>query len=133
MVESYTGSDGKTYNWKIPFAYASGHAYLDADGNIVDKGTTGAVRHITCVVMDLENQRIVKVFAFPERQDDCILAYDWGTPDAQGNYTGKGRVWVIGYQQNVIGMSPYVVDEYRRIDMNDFLSGNPSRWDCKGV
>jgi len=133
VVESYTGSDGVTYTCHIPFAYASGHCFLDAQGNVVADGTAGATKYITSVVMDLENGRLVKLLAFPNRQDDCILAYDWGTPDAQGNYIGKGCVWVIGYQQNVVGMSPYVIDEYRNVDMTDFLAGNPTRWNYSDI
>lgn len=119
VISSYTVG-GTTYHCTIPFVYVSGHAYLDAEGNIVDKSTAGAARHITCVALDLENERIVKVFSFPERADDCIIGYDFA----------GGRIWVIGYTLNTsIGISPYVIDEYRRIDMTDFLSANPTRWD----
>jgi len=124
VISSYTGSDGNVYHCTIPFVYVSGHAFLDANGAIVASGTTGAKKHITSVVLDLENKRIVKVFSFPERSDDCIISYD---------FTGR-RIWVIGYVTTQgTGISPYVIDEYRRIDMTDFLSGNPSRWNYSDI
>lgn len=129
VLGTYTGKDGQQYTTTIPFVYVTGHTYVK-DGEIVAQGTSGAKKYITCVVLDLENERIVNVNIFPDRADDCIIAYDWGTPDAQGHYTGQGRLWVIGYTLTAsVGVSPYVIDEYRRVDMSDFLSGNPSRWD----
>jgi len=132
VLSSYVGTDGNTYHCTIPFVYVTGHAKVNASGQLdySYNATTGKLeegsgaKKITCVVLDLENRRIVRVFAFPDRSDDCIMTYDW---------TGN-RLWVIGYTQNVTsGKAPYVIDEYRNVDMTDFCSGAPTRWDYSTI
>lgn len=107
VVSSYV-KDGTTYNCTIPFVLVSAHGTLQGDGT-----TTGS-RTIYCAVIDIENNQLIRVVRFKNRQDDAIMAYDFA-----GN-----RFFVFGYAYTQAeGKAPYMVNQYS-VNFNDILSAD---------
>lgn len=112
VMNTYFFED-KMYYCTLPFVYFTGHY------NVIVNGKS-QTREIIDVV-DIENSILVKQFTFPNRTDDAIAAFDFE----------NNRVWILGYEQGVIGMSPYVIEEYEV----DLTAEKPSKihFDSKDV
>lgn len=94
LVASYAvGND--VYYCNLPFVYLSGHYSVEVNGR--------QMRYEIIDVVDIENDRCVRRYTFPDRTDDVIAAYDFQ----------NSKVWLVGYDTKVSGMSPYVIEEYK--------------------